>query len=227
MTEYKNSQLSKKEEAYLQLKNDIISHRLKPGQPITEDEVAHKFLLSRTPVREIFRKLENDGLVKNIAFKGTYVTDIKLEDIEEILDIRYALEGFAARMAAKKVDSKGIKAFSEIAAQLEKIAKKKDSVASFNADTKLHDLILTTAGNERVHNIISNLLAQIHRIRFISGHMPGRINTTIKEHLEIIRAIKKKDPDLAEEKMHIHIANTRKLFLQSSEMEEKLKTQPF
>lgn len=214
--------ISKKEKVYLQLKLDIISHRLRAGQPITEEEIVRKYSISRTPVREIFRKLGHDGLVKNIPYKGTYVSDLGREDIEEILDIRFALESFAARCAALNVDKDGIKKLNELGTQFKLALKTQNSVLSFEADTKLHELILNLAGNKRIHLIITSLLSQIHRIRFISGHMEGRIDTTVNEHLEIINAIMKKDPDLAEKKMQIHIGNTKKLLLKSSKMEEQL-----
>jgi len=213
--------LSKKSEVYQQLKLDIITHKLRAGQPITEEEVVQKYSISRTPVREIFRKLENDGLVKNIPYKGTYVSDLKKEDIEEILDIRFALESFAAKCAAEKVDREGLEKFSELEQQFLLAEKTLDSVLSFETDTKLHELILNIAGNKRIQSIITNLLGQIHRIRFISGHLEGRIETTVKEHLEIIKAIAGKDPELAKKKMQIHISNTKKLLLKSSQMEDK------
>ena len=218
--------LSKKEQIYLGLKSDIISHRLRAGQPITEEEIVMQYSISRTPVREIFRMLEHDGLVKNIPYKGTYVSDLKIEDIEEILDIRYLLESFAAKSAAKKISSEDIKKLSELEYQFQTAVKSNNGVLSFEADSRLHELILDIAGNNRLHTIISNLMDQIHRIRFISGHIEGRIETTVKEHIDIIKALKKKDPKLAMLKMQIHLSNTKTLLLQSSEIEEKLKSLP-
>ncbi len=216
----KKNNISKKEKVYLQLKLDIISHRLRAGQSITEEEIVKEYSISRTPVREIFRKLENDGLVKNIPYKGTYVSDLRREDIEEILDIRYSLESFAAKCAAEKVDKEGLKKFCELEEQLKLALKTQNSVLSFESDTKLHELILNIAGNKRIQSIITNLLGQIHRIRFISGHLEGRIETTVKEHFEIINAIKKKNAELAEKKMQLHIGNTKKLLLKSSKIDE-------
>lgn len=217
----KKSNLSNKEKVYQQLKLDIISHKLHPGQSITEEEIVKQYSISRTPVREILRKLENDGLVRNIPYKGTYVSELRKEDIEEILDIRYLLESFAAKCTAERVDKGALKKFGEIEEQLKFALKTQDSVLSFESDTKLHELILNVAGNKRIQSIITNLLGQIHRIRFISGHLEGRIETTIKEHLEIINAIKKKNAELAEKKMQVHISNTKKLLLKSSIIEEQ------
>jgi len=218
----KKKEPSKKDKVYLQLKNDIITHQLRAGQPITEEEIVNKYSISRTPVREILRKLENDGLVKNIPYKGTYISTLRREDIEEILDIRYALEGYAAKCAAERLREHDAKTLTELEKQLVTAARTKNSVLSFECDTKLHELILNISGNNRIHSIISNLLGQIHRIRFISGHIEGRIDSVVNEHLEIIKAIKKRDPALAEEKMHIHIVNTKRLLLKPSTMEEQL-----
>jgi DNA-binding GntR family transcriptional regulator len=215
-------ELSKKEKIYLELKNDIISHQLRAGQPITEEQIVEQYSISRTPVREILRKLENDGLVKNIPYKGSYVTDLRREDIEELLEMRYALEGYAAQSASERATKEDLKQLTDLERQFEIALKTKNSMLSFECDTKLHELILTISGNKRIHTIISNLMGQIHRIRFISGHIEGRINTTVYEHLDIIRAIKKGDPKLAEEKMKLHILNTKNLLLQPSKMEEQL-----
>lgn len=215
---------SMKEEVYQELRLNIISHRLQAGQPITEEEIVRKYSISRTPVREIFRKLEHDGLVKNIPFKGTYVADLSKEDIEEILDIRYTLESFAAKLAAQKITDEEIKEIIELESQFQTAAKTNNGMLSFETDTKLHELILNIAGNKRINSIITNLVQQIYRIRFISGHIEGRIETTVKEHLEIIKAIKKRDPKLAEAKMQTHIGNTKKLLLKSSMIEEQLKS---
>ncbi|MDE3056398.1 MAG: GntR family transcriptional regulator [Bacteroidota bacterium] len=217
----KEKTISKKEKVYQELKLEIISQRLKGGQPITEDEVVRKYFISRTPVREIFRKLEMEGLLQNIPYKGAYVTNITAKDIEDILDIRFALESFAAKLAAARATDADIKKFEEMETQFVKAMKTRNSGLSFETDTKLHDLILRIAGNKRIHSIITNLLTQIHRIRYISGHVEGRMDTTTKEHLEIIKAIKKRDAILAEEKMQMHISNTKELLLKPSKSEEE------
>lgn len=218
---FSGENISKKEKVYVQLKNEIISQRLREGHQVTEEEIVKRFEISRTPVREIFRRLEHDGLVKNIPYKGTYVSDLRKEDIEEILDIRYALESFAAKCTAEKINKEEIKKFTELELKFKEAVKTQNSVLSFESDTQLHDLILEIAGNKRIHSIITNLMGQIHRIRFISGHMPGRLNTTAGEHFEIIKALKKKDPESAQATMQIHIKNTKALLLQPSSMEEQ------
>jgi len=209
----------KKEKVYSKLKLDILTQRLKAGQAITEEEIGKQYEISRTPVREIFRELEYDGLVINVPYKGTYVSDLKLEDIIEILEIRNSLESFAARCAAEKIDAAGIIKFKLIEEQLENSLNNKDDVLAFDADTNLHELILEIAGNSRIQFIITNFLAQIHRIRYISSRLEGRNETTCREHLDIIQAIIKKDPDSAEEKMKTHLEHTRSILLKSASVQ--------
>jgi len=117
-----------------------------------------------------------------------------------------------------------LREFRAIDGRLNLAIEKQDSVISFEADRRLHDLILIAAGNERARRIISSLMGQIYRIRFISRHKPGRIETTVEEHKRIVSALLNKLPDEAEIAMHSHLANTWNLLLPSSEMESKFES---
>ncbi len=210
-----------KDKIYQSLRADIISHRLKPGQPIREDELAQKYGISRTPIREMLRRLEQEDLVKIVPNVGVYISELTAKDIEEVLDLRIWLETAAARAAASRVKEEHLEQLREIDKQLDLAIKMQDSIISFEADGRLHDLILVVAGNARARRIIHNLLGQIHRIRFISGHKPGRINTTVAEHKQIVAALIDRDPEKAAAAMKVHLVNTKEILLPSSEMEEK------
>ncbi len=215
---------SAKDKIFQSLRADIISQRLKPGQAIREDELAQKYGVSRTPIREMLRRLEHEDLVRIVPNVGVYVSELTPKDIEEVLDLRIWLETAAARAAASRVTEENFKQLDEIDKLLDLAVEKQDSIVSFDADGKLHDLILVTAGNVRARRIINNLLGQIHRIRFISGHKPGRINTTVAEHKQIIAALLERDPDKAAEAMRIHLVHTKELLLPSSELEDRFES---
>ena len=214
--------LEKKEEIYKSIRLNIISHRFKPGQAIREKELAEEYEVSRTPIREILRRLESEGLVTIQPYKGVFVTEVNTKDVEEILDIRLALEGLAVRLAAIRVTEEDFVRFSEIDKLLDRTLQSEDVEVSFEADKRLHRLILEVANNRRVENIITNLLAQIHRMRYISGYTPGRVSQTANEHKQIIQAILAKEPHLAEERMRVHLEETKKLLLESARVEERL-----
>jgi DNA-binding GntR family transcriptional regulator len=207
-----------KEIIYQSIRMDIISQKFKPGQLVTEDELAKKYNVSRTPIREIVRKLEYEELIK-ITNKRILIYEMTNKDIEEVLHIRMVLETAAARVATQCITDDQIKELEKIEENLDKAIKEEDSVLSFETDERLHDFILVTAGNMRVRKILYNLMGQILRIRYISGHKPGRIKTTGEEHKRIIHAIKKRDAFDAEEKMKAHFLSTRELLLPSQEMD--------
>ena len=211
-----------KEAIYQSIRTDIISQKLQPGQLVTEDELAKTYNVSRTPIREIVRKLEYEELVK-ITNKRILIYEMTNKDIEEVLHIRMILESAAAREAAQRITDEQIKELEKLEEQLDKAIKKGDSVLSFETDERLHDFIILTAGNMRVRKVLYNLMGQILRIRYISGHKPGRIKTTGEEHKKIIRAIKKRDASDAEEKMKEHLQSTRELLLPSEEMDDKFR----
>ena len=210
-----------KEMVFQTLRADIISQKLKAGQAIREDELAQSFGMSRTPIREILRKLEQEDLVRVIPNRGVFVSELTPEDIEEVLEIRTSIETAAARSAADKMTEQYLMELKDISRQLDVAIELQDSIVSFEADSRLHNLILVAAGNKRAHRIINNLMGQIHRIRFISGHMPGRMETTIGEHKQIIMALLSMTADQAEEAMRKPLVSTRELLLPSSDMDKK------
>jgi len=210
-----------KERILQELRADIISQQLRPGQAIREDELAQRYGISRTPIREMLRKLEQEDLVKIVPNKGVIVSELTSHDIEEILDIRLSLETTAARMAAVNVSSAQLTELKEIDRLLDQAVELQDSIISVETDAKLHNLILVAAGNTRAQKIIMNLMSQILRVRFVSAHKPGRIETTVTEHKDIVRALLGKDPEKAEEAMRIHLTNTKELLLPSSEIDRK------
>lgn len=202
------------------IRADIISQKLRPGQAIREDKLAERFGVSRTPVREMLRKLEQEDLVTVVPNRGVFVSDLTTKDIEEVLEIRMALEIAAARSAANKMTDQHLAELGDIMKQLDLAVELQDSIVSFEADSRLHNLIFIAAGNNRARRIIDNLMGQIQRIRFISGHKPGRIDTTVNEQKQIVNALSNGNPDEAEKAMRIHLLNTKKLLVPSSEMDK-------
>lgn len=210
-----------KERILQELRADIISQRLKPGQAIREDELAQRYGISRTPIREMLRRLEQEDLVKIIPNKGVIVSELTPHDVEEILEIRLSLETVAAGRAAANITSSQMAELREIARDLDKAVELQDSITSLRLDSRLHNLILETAGNSRAQKIIKNLMSQILRVRFVSAHKPGRIDSTVAEHKQIVSALLKRDPESAEEAMKAHLTVTKQLLLPSSEIDKK------
>lgn len=187
------------------LKEAIITGELKPGERLMEVKLAEDMGVSRTPVREAIRKLELEGLVDMVPRKGAYVADISIKDAMEVFEIRCALEGLAASLAAKRITDEEIKKLETALKDIEKAAKKGDTKMIIKKDAEFHNILFNSTRNGRLAQIISNLKEQIYRFRVESFRNPKRYENTIREHKAIIEAIKEKDAAKAEEITKIHI----------------------
>ncbi|MDG7001464.1 MAG: FCD domain-containing protein, partial [Nitrososphaerota archaeon] len=135
--------------------------------------------------------------------------------------IRVELEASATRVAAVKMTEEQFVELKEIERQLDIAARSEDSVLSFEADTRLHNLIMVAAGNTRAHGIIRSLNGQIMRIRFLTGHRSGRIARSAMEQKEVIRALLARDAENAEKAMRAHLLNAKAQLRPLSNMENK------
>ena len=197
-----HSSLSDK--VYNILKDQIINEELKPGERLLDDQLASTFGVSRTPVREAMARLSNEGLVESVSRSGVYVKKLTREDIEEIYEIRKALESLAARKAVSFITDKQIEQLSAL------VDKAKHSSgdrykAHLDLDVKLHDLILRSCRNKRLAGIMTNLYTLIHVFRIRVGKNKEGAERAVKGHEAILEAIKARDARKAEKMMREHI----------------------
>ena len=197
------------EQAYNYVKAQIMNLELKPGQYITDSQVASELNVSRTPVREALRRLEQEGLLVNQARRGWKVYALSLEDIHEIFDIKASLEGMLARRAATCQDEGLRKNLREAMEGMKRAARTGDGDAWLEADFQLHRVIFSMGGNERAAGIIQNLNDQWHRVRIGFLAMQGRIERSNPEHEAVVDMILSGDSQEAERLMRIHLDNVR------------------
>lgn len=197
------------EQAYDFVKAQIMNLDLKPGQYVTDSQVASDLKISRTPVREALRRLEQEGLLVNQARRGWKVYTLSLEDIHEIFDIKEALEGMIARRAADCEDSELRNALKAAIERMRCAGEADDPVAWQKADAQLHQVIFAMGANERATSIIQNLNDQWHRVRIGFIALQGRIERSNPEHEAIIGSILSGEGEEAERLMHIHLNNVR------------------
>ena len=196
---------------YEEIKDGILDEVYKPGQPLPEIPLAQKYGVKRTRIRQIFQKLERDTLVEIIPSRGAFVKPISTTELQEIFEIREALEGIAARLAARKRRDGDI---DEILKSLETIQNNPtndDLEKKVQVGRALHEFILRSAGNKKMIGILEPLQIQVTRI-WKRGILlsPERINKAFREHIEILTALKEKDEVTAEYRMREHISNAFK-----------------
>jgi len=195
------------QKVYRVLKTEIVKGSLKPGTKLLEGKIAEQMEVSRTPIREALRELAAEGFVKISPNQGVVVSNASIEDVQEVLQIRGVLEGLAARLAAKIMNKEEIKELENYLKQMEYYTNKNDALAFSEMDAEFHELILGICGNNRLIQIRKNLSDQAHRYRIRSLSIPGRLKYSLKEHREIVEALKRKDVEQADRLSQKHIEN--------------------
>ena len=189
------------------LREAIISGQLRPGQRLMEVQLAEELGVSRTPVREAIRKLELEGLVLMIPRRGAYVAKISMKDIADVFEIRAALEGLAAELAARRSTPEEIESLERSLVKIRECADNGDIQACIELDTIFHEQLMSASHNDRLVQIIANLREQIQRFRSTSLAHPGRMKLAWEEHKIIVEAIAQGDTELARRLAYEHIEN--------------------
>lgn len=213
--------LSKK--VYHVLKERIIKEDLKPGEKILEVNIGEQLGVSRTPIREALRELAAEGFVKMIPNQGMMVSNVSIEEIKEVLQIRKLLEGFAASITAKKINKGEIKKLEKIIEKMNISISKDDVLVYSDLNGEFHNLILKVCGNKRLIKICANLSGSDHRFRIRAlRDNSERLKYSLKEHQEIVDALKKKDSEQADRRSKKHIENVLKNILAYKSKEEEI-----
>lgn len=196
----KNSEkhLTLRERILETIRDAIMSGALKPGEKVAEPELAARFGISRTPIREAFRQLESEGYLSVVPRKGALVASFSAKDVEEFYAIKSILEGYAARKACSLLTTREINKLEGINEKLREIAAEGDVRHFFRVHNSFHDLFIKGAGNDKLHDMIAALLKKFQRLRLASLSKPGRMLMSVEEHEKIIEAFRKRDPILAE-----------------------------
>lgn len=208
--------LSIREHVYRYLKEMIIDGEYKPGDRLIERELADKLNISRTPIREALFRLESQGFVKTLPRKGVVVSDVSEAEVIEVFTILSSLEVLGAKLAAQRVDE-------SLQAQLdEKIEELMTLETGSEEDfdkkhIEMNYLMYHAAKSPRLFEILSGLTDYIHMSANMGYETPGRRKESLKEHIEIMKAIRNKEVEMAEYLTKIHIENSKKAYVKSLE----------
>ncbi|MBD3307770.1 FCD domain-containing protein [candidate division KSB3 bacterium] len=207
--------------AYDAIKHRILSMEMKPGQIVSENKLSQQLGISRTPIREALKHLELDGLiVASKRRKRVFV--LTIHEVEEIFELKIAIEGEIARLAVEKGEQQDFDALREVVQSMSRFA---DIVPEdtfevpewidewLALDRRFHALLFQMADNKRAEQIIKNLNYQWHRLKVGLLAMEGRIQKSVREHTQIAQAMLDDDAAQAETLMKEHLANLRKVII--------------
>ena len=197
------------------LRKAILSGVLAPGERLMEVQLAEELGISRTPIREAIRKLEQEGYVIMLPRRGSYVSSVSVHDVQEIFEIRSALESLSIGLAARRITSDDLDKLQKLLQLIEGYIENNDIENIVKTDVEFHDLLYQVSGNERLRLIINNLKEQLARFRTLSMSYPGRLQDTLEEHREMVEAIANGDVEAARDAAERHMERAEETLLKS------------
>ena len=192
-----------------ELRADIVSMRRKPGEAVSEKEIAAAYGVSRTPVREALLRLADDQLIDIVPQSGTFVARIPLGALPEAILIRKSLEQLTAGMAAEHASRDDVARLQELLESQRRAAADGDRDRFHDADEGFHAAIAAAAGYPGIWTLIQQVKVQIDRYRRLTLPVPGRMSEVVKEHKLIVAAIAAHDPARAASAMAAHLDGLR------------------
>ena len=203
------------------LRNAIRTGKLEPGERLMEVQLAEELGISRTPIREAIRKLEQEGYVIMLPRRGTYVSSVTVHDVQEIFEIRTALESLSCGLAARRIESEELEKLQKLLQLIEGYIEDNDIDNIVKTDIEFHGLLYQVSRNERLGVVINNLKEQLARFRKLSMSYPGRLEETLEEHREMVEAIANGSVTAAREAAERHMERAEETLLKAMKKQRK------
>lgn len=201
--------VSIREKVYKALRNDILGGRFAPGERLVEAQVAKQIKTSRTPVREALHMLEREGILESIPRVGYRVKQLRLDEIEEICEIRAVNETLAARWAMARLSAKGKAALEENLAKAKKVVASGNPRAFVEYDAEFHEIIARESGSERLLELCQLLRNHMLRYRIDSILHAETVLCAISEHERILDCICSQDEKGVEQAIRDHLESSK------------------
>lgn len=190
-------------DAYDRLITEIRQGQLRPGDRLTETDLAERLGISRTPVREAIRLLESDGLVDHLPRAGARIRKLDLAEVTELYEMRAVLEGTAARFAARAAYDSELAELEAINAEM--AAASCDPERLYHANRQFHGVLLNAARNRFLWRSVEAVQKTLLILGRSTMESADRAHAAVAEHAMILRALHAHDGDAAEAAMRRHI----------------------
>lgn len=191
--------------AYDAIKDAVLAFRFKPGESLVEADLAGQLKISKTPVREALSRLEREGFIVKLPYKGYYVSEISHKEMVDIFEMRAALEGLAVREAAERMTAEDITQAVALVEQHARAVEACDIPLASSANRDFHNFLIERSGNRRLALVLNNLNEHLQRYRVLSSFQAGRLKKSDEEHHRILAALLASAPAAAETAAREHI----------------------
>ena len=191
--------------AYFAIRELIVTLELAPGSIVSERELQERLSVGRTPVREALQRLEGERLVEVYPRRGIFVSNVNVLDLAVLSEVRIALECFAARLAAERSTPADRELTVELIADLEELSATADERLLIDLDQRIHRHVYRCTHNSFLEATLDGYYVLTLRIWFLALNRVSRLGDAVKEHLELLEAIRDGDGARAEDAMRRHV----------------------
>ncbi len=198
---------------YERVKQLILDQKVAPGDPLPEEDLAQRFGVSRTPVHAALVRLEKDRLVILQPWRGAFVRGMTMADVQELYQIREALEGMVVRLAAETMTDAQIATLEANWAELQRLNSGQDPRAFFETAREFHWILIRSVANQRIHDILANIREQLLSAKRYLVNNAEKVDADLRDHPTILAAIRERRPAEAERLMRGHIQAMRSSLL--------------
>lgn len=197
------------ESVYAMLRKEILTCALAPGTEISEAELADRFKMSKTPVREALANLRAEGLVRSFPRRGYQIVPVTFGDMNELFDLRTILEAGAAELACKRITEPEIENLRKLA-DIAYDQSEPPSLENFiKANRDFHFAIARASGNERLFQLLAKQIDELERFFYLGARLRDVSTETQADHRQIVEVLSKRDPEAARDIMIRHNDITR------------------
>jgi DNA-binding GntR family transcriptional regulator len=193
------------ERAYVDLRDRIVTLRLAPGTALREDELMREMAIGRTPLREAVKRLALENLVAVQPRRGTFVTDVEAADIMNITEVRAELEGYAAELAALRMNGEARSAAEALVDEIEEVTQPHDQEWLMRFDERIHRFTWEASGNPYLAETLERYFTHSLRIWYlVLDRVPG-LGHAVHDQLHLLEALLERDGARARAIMREHV----------------------
>ncbi|MBQ4148671.1 MAG: GntR family transcriptional regulator [Clostridium sp.] len=189
------------------LRQAILREDLAPGERLMEIPLANKLGVSRTPLREAIRMLEQEGLVVMIPRRGAQVAGISEKSLRDVLEVRKSLEKLAVELACERMTEEDMKEMNRAEEAFSAAVHEGDALRIAETDEQFHDVIYNSTGNTKLVQLLNNLREQMYRYRLEHIKDEKSRLSLLEEHQRMMTALRSRDVELAKKAAGEHIVN--------------------
>ena len=192
------------EDAADRIREQVLGGGFKQGEHLVEAKIAEQLNISRGPVREAFKLLRAEGLLKEEPRRGTFVVSLTAQDVREIYGLRAALEGRAGRMVARSQNPDTLAKLRELADEIDRAVASGDAVAVSRADLAFHEGLCELCGNSRIHEVFMRYVPTLRGLLRLDEHVLRSLDEISLQHRPFVDAIEAGDEEGAARLLNEH-----------------------